>query len=427
MATWNHPGDSVYGLAARSRRVVDTMEALLGGEVYHYHSKLTAKEPHDGGAWEWHQDYGYWYHNGCVFPLYGERDGGARPGHARERLPAGAAGLAPLRAHRARRAARRAGRRGPAARRADARSGCRSSTPRWSRATACSSMATCCTAPTRTARRNRRWTVLICYNAARNNPYLEHHHPQLHAAAEGGRRRHQARRYPVRAVARRVPRALGQSAGTEQAHRLKARAARPAAVEVCACCAPAHCRCAGSGLWSTAPLGQVPVSVTRLQDGRPPTRGRAGRPAAVTPSPARHRQRGRRHRQSRRRRALRPAPLHRWTVRLAPPGPAAAACSAGRKSAGSAWCTVSTGHRRRAAAPSSTAGRACLHRHIHRPATGRRRRAARARSVRGRGTACRRAGTLCSGLVEHRNVAQRVELLPGDALRVGDPVLFAGA
>jgi hypothetical protein len=36
MATWNHPGDSVYGLAARSHRVVDTMEWMLGGEVYHY-------------------------------------------------------------------------------------------------------------------------------------------------------------------------------------------------------------------------------------------------------------------------------------------------------------------------------------------------------------------------------------------------------
>ena len=68
MATWNHPGDSAYGLAARSLRVVDTMEQMRGGEVYHYHSKLTAKEPLDGGAWEWHQDYGYWYHNGCLLP-----------------------------------------------------------------------------------------------------------------------------------------------------------------------------------------------------------------------------------------------------------------------------------------------------------------------------------------------------------------------
>jgi len=69
MAMWNHPGESVYGLAARSHRVVDTMEEMLGGEVYHYHSKLTAKEPYEGGAWEWHQDYGYWYHNGCLLPL----------------------------------------------------------------------------------------------------------------------------------------------------------------------------------------------------------------------------------------------------------------------------------------------------------------------------------------------------------------------
>jgi ectoine hydroxylase-related dioxygenase (phytanoyl-CoA dioxygenase family) len=27
------------------------------------------KEPKIGGAWEWHQDYGYWYQNGCLQPL----------------------------------------------------------------------------------------------------------------------------------------------------------------------------------------------------------------------------------------------------------------------------------------------------------------------------------------------------------------------
>ena len=68
IALWNRAGDSVYGLAARSERMVDTVEALLGGPVYHYQSKLTAKEPRTGGAWEWHQDYGYWYYNGCLFP-----------------------------------------------------------------------------------------------------------------------------------------------------------------------------------------------------------------------------------------------------------------------------------------------------------------------------------------------------------------------
>src|SRR3954471_16115224 len=68
IALWNRAGDSVYGLAARCRRMVDTSAALLGGPVYHYQSKLTAKEPEVGGAWEWHQDYGYWYFNGCLFP-----------------------------------------------------------------------------------------------------------------------------------------------------------------------------------------------------------------------------------------------------------------------------------------------------------------------------------------------------------------------
>ena len=68
IALWNEAGDSVYGLAARSERVVRRVQDMLGESVYHYHSKLTAKEPFDGGAWEWHQDYGYWYHNGCLYP-----------------------------------------------------------------------------------------------------------------------------------------------------------------------------------------------------------------------------------------------------------------------------------------------------------------------------------------------------------------------
>jgi ectoine hydroxylase-related dioxygenase (phytanoyl-CoA dioxygenase family) len=65
---WNHPGYDVFGLASRSRRIVDTAEALLDDEVYHYHSKLSIKEPRVGGAWEWHQDYGYWHDFGCLSP-----------------------------------------------------------------------------------------------------------------------------------------------------------------------------------------------------------------------------------------------------------------------------------------------------------------------------------------------------------------------
>lgn len=68
LALWNHPGEDVFGMIARSERVAGGAERLLGGEAYHYHSKLTMKRPGGGRRWEWHQDYGYWYQNGCLYP-----------------------------------------------------------------------------------------------------------------------------------------------------------------------------------------------------------------------------------------------------------------------------------------------------------------------------------------------------------------------
>lgn len=68
LALWNYAGDDLYSLFARSARIVDRMQQILGDEVYLYHMKMMLKEPRVGGAWEWHQDYGYWYHNGCLFP-----------------------------------------------------------------------------------------------------------------------------------------------------------------------------------------------------------------------------------------------------------------------------------------------------------------------------------------------------------------------
>ena len=69
LSLWNHPGDGIYGMFARCRRVVDSCEQILDGEVYHYHSKMIMKDPFVGGAWTWHQDYGYWYQNGVLYPL----------------------------------------------------------------------------------------------------------------------------------------------------------------------------------------------------------------------------------------------------------------------------------------------------------------------------------------------------------------------
>jgi len=68
LALWQHPGDDLYGIFARCDSMVGMAQQLLGDEPYHYHSKMMMKEPHGGGAWEWHQDYGYWYQNGVLKP-----------------------------------------------------------------------------------------------------------------------------------------------------------------------------------------------------------------------------------------------------------------------------------------------------------------------------------------------------------------------
>jgi ectoine hydroxylase len=68
LAVHNELADNIESAFVRCRRIVDTMERLLDGEVYHYHHKMILKDARTGGAWEWHQDYGYWYHNGCLAP-----------------------------------------------------------------------------------------------------------------------------------------------------------------------------------------------------------------------------------------------------------------------------------------------------------------------------------------------------------------------
>ena len=68
LTLWNDLGDDLYGRFARCRRVVGGARQLLGEEVYHWHSKIMLKEPRTGGAWEWHQDFGYWHAHGLPAP-----------------------------------------------------------------------------------------------------------------------------------------------------------------------------------------------------------------------------------------------------------------------------------------------------------------------------------------------------------------------
>ena len=69
LTLWFTPGSDAYGLLTRSERMVKGARLLLEEDnVCHFHSKLMQKEPKVGGAWEWHQDYGYWYKNGFLYP-----------------------------------------------------------------------------------------------------------------------------------------------------------------------------------------------------------------------------------------------------------------------------------------------------------------------------------------------------------------------
>ena len=70
LSLWFTPGDNIFGYLARSEKVVNSISQLLESDspVCHFHSKLLQKKPRIGGAWEWHQDYGYWYKNQFMFP-----------------------------------------------------------------------------------------------------------------------------------------------------------------------------------------------------------------------------------------------------------------------------------------------------------------------------------------------------------------------
>lgn len=70
LSLWFTPGNDVFGYLTRSEKMIGSVMQLMDGDapVCHFHSKLMQKEPKVGGAWEWHQDYGYWYKNQFMFP-----------------------------------------------------------------------------------------------------------------------------------------------------------------------------------------------------------------------------------------------------------------------------------------------------------------------------------------------------------------------
>ncbi len=104
LSLWNHPGDTIYGMFARSESIVNSAEKILGGEVYHYHSKMIMKDAREK----------------VLERVYVEMDPGDVLFFHANLL------------HRS----------------------------------------------DQNNSDNPRWALICCYNAARNNPYKEHHHPR---------------------------------------------------------------------------------------------------------------------------------------------------------------------------------------------------------------------------------------------------------
>ena len=177
LTLWNHPGEGIYGMFARCKKLVGRMEELLEGEVYHYHSKMILKDPEVGGAWEWHQDYGYWYNNGCLFPFMATvmialdkctKENGClqvlsgsnklgRVDHAL--LESGQVGVDLKRVEEAKKHLKLV----------------------YCEMDPGDVLFFHCNTLHRSDKNNspnRRWTLLCCYNAARNNPFIDHHHPK---------------------------------------------------------------------------------------------------------------------------------------------------------------------------------------------------------------------------------------------------------
>jgi Phytanoyl-CoA dioxygenase (PhyH) len=176
LSLWNHPGDTIYGMFARCETIVNSAEDLLEGEVYHYHSKMIMKDAKVGGAWAWHQDYGYWYQNGVLFPLLtsafiavdaATRENGCmqvlKSSHLMGRidhvLTGDQAGADPERVREAEKRLERV-------------------YVEMDPGDVLFFHANLLHRSDQNRSENPRWAMICCYNAARNDPYKDSHHPR---------------------------------------------------------------------------------------------------------------------------------------------------------------------------------------------------------------------------------------------------------
>ena len=176
LSLWNHPGDGLYGMFARCRRVVESCEQLLDDEVYHYHSKMIMKDARVGGAWAWHQDYGYWYRNGVLWPhlvsVFVAVDPCTRENGCLQVIP-GSHKLGRIdHVQTGEQAGADRGRVEEALKRLPL------SYVEMAPGDALFFHANTLHRSDRNASPDPRWSMICCYNAKHNDPYLESHHPR---------------------------------------------------------------------------------------------------------------------------------------------------------------------------------------------------------------------------------------------------------
>jgi hypothetical protein len=196
LSLWNHPGDSIYGMFARCETTVSSAEMILGGEVYHYHSKMIMKDAIVGGAWAWHQDYGYWYQNGVLFPHLTSASIAVDPamkangcmqvlkgshhlGRIDHILTGDQAGADPERVREAEKVLELV-------------------YVEMEPGDVLFFHANLLHRSDQNKSDQPRWSMICCYNSARNNPYKEHHHPRytpLHKVPDSAIREAGLRRF----------------------------------------------------------------------------------------------------------------------------------------------------------------------------------------------------------------------------------------
>jgi hypothetical protein len=59
--------EDIFGALMTSPRLINSARILLRDNISFWHSTISFKDP-GSGAWEWHQEYRYFYDQGCLYP-----------------------------------------------------------------------------------------------------------------------------------------------------------------------------------------------------------------------------------------------------------------------------------------------------------------------------------------------------------------------